>query len=255
MFEKFFSKPILSEDKPNYSTLDKLSGRDTTTPRNKYLYKHLKNSEKELLEGNRMELIEVVRNKIEDNQKTPLRSDLLEEMYIEFDLENFRNSQLIRLFLINNSLQTKDNLDNIGQQIEVDLKDEHEHGGIIVFDEKNQIIFKEVEQENISDKQYELPVSFRQGKNYIAEYHLHAIKEDCSEFNGPSTGGMALPDHGSDIENSRIQNIAHGSYHGVVITKLPGSKFNATYYSTVGKQKGKITKTAVCNIGDFEYSK
>ena len=122
----------------------------------------------------------------------------------------------------------------IGSLIREDLKNKKtEFGGLVIFSEENELIFKEYYPENLaSDFAYIHPYLNNELEASIAYFHLHAISESEMVNAGPS--GVS-----GDLTTSEIS-----SKDGIVITPIGNGMFNIDFYTPQG---------VVIDLGNYDY--
>ena len=143
----------------------------------------------------------------------------------------------------------------IGQLIRDDLNDPYsEHGGIIHY-ENGKIRFENLESLLKKENNIENNDRFRFppdcGKAF-AEYHLHAIKEDSSEYSFPS---VLLKDNNElvgDLLRAYDKINESGEYHAFIITPLGRGIFNIDSYSG-HLDKEENPRISVVDLGNYPY--
>jgi len=173
-------------------------------------------------------------------------------------------SQLLRVWIIMESLEKQEFVNHVGRLIEDNLKDPYtEHGGLVLFG-NDMLKLYNVESRFAKKKDirykgtYKMPFKASSIQN-IAKYHFHASKEDCSEYAGPSQG---FPLIGGDLASALCETILDNESHHVIATKLNGQRFNIDYFGceAVWNNNQKKGNTAeypqiVLDLGNYEYGK
>lgn len=164
-------------------------------------------------------------------------------------------NQLEKISRLVRGLSNYDLASSIGQHMEEDLRDEYsEHGGRII--EKSGNLVLEPVPSHFPEKDKRNNFLFRPSPEDLEApnlffYHFHAMQEDCSRFVGP--GYLYNPETGEvrgDLLQLRKGIERKGFADELVFTKLPGEKFNATYF---GGYREQSQVTMIINLGDWNY--
>lgn len=157
----------------------------------------------------------------------------------------------------------ENNRKEIGKLIREDLADPFsEHGGVVISNNgKYEFVSVNPLEEKVKNLEDNLSYSGEDWTKYIGaigEYHFHAIKEDSSEYAGPS--GSAQSDEeflNGDISDLIRANEVNSYRIECVITKMKGNKFNADIYFRDVKvgpldRKSNSKETTVLDLGVFD---
>lgn len=168
-------------------------------------------------------------------------------------IENMPTGQLIRAYLIMDALEDNEFISGIGKHLEKDIIDtSREYGGFVIFDDRNRPALNPVASAHTypDNHLYLMPEGAADSTPHIARYHMHASTTDCSENGGPSGGTLIIKS--GDIGNCYRRAMQFGEDHNLLITKLPGRKFNIDFYS--GEMRGNNVNITVLDLGNYKYS-
>ncbi len=169
--------------------------------------------------------------------------------------------QLVHVYLLLEAFGYEEFNRRAGELLEEDLKDHTtEHGGLILFEER-QLILHPLPSETVwSTKVAYCLLRDALQKPHIAIYHFHARTEDSSTYAGPSEGGSWFGRETSDLSICTLEAYLQGESHNLVITKLPGREFNADYYGAGVEWREKdydpndmIIPITVIDLGNYPY--
>jgi len=172
------------------------------------------------------------------------------------NIDLLMTTRLLRVSLILNSLEREEFRKYVGSLLEADLQDPFtEHGGYVLFDDEGRARLNPIESIHSSERDEGNNQSYGIGlsdllKNLpvsILGYHLHAEKEDNSEYAGPSA---------TDLGSAMKKAILLSESHGLVITKLAGREFNLDYYGWNHIEEGgrrKKRASVILDLGNYSY--
>ena len=219
-----------------------------------------------LIDNLRRTKVNIVCHKEKLERSIKKRLNELEHIYYgEIDnkpepLSRINNSGLARIYLLLEDLQKKNFLADIGEALERDAEDKYtEYGGYIIFGRRDLELFPITstlaylprEKNNFF---YKMPVwAFRYAN--IVHYHLHAVNnDDDSDSAGPSfnVNFHGVLGMGGDINYAIYRAKKEGKFHGAVITKLDGKRFNVDYFGCVKDRCGDL-EVDVIDLGNYEY--
>lgn len=151
--------------------------------------------------------------------------------------------QLLKLYVMLNSLENKEISNGIGELIRSDLRDDnHEHGGLVKL--KNlSLVFKNYPSDMEGNEVYNPPRDCQEEsyKGCFADYHLHAVSGEDTDYAGPSY---------VDLRSYTIEQIINEGYLGIVITKLKGKEFNIdVWFNDYTEEDSHI----IIDLGNYSY--
>jgi hypothetical protein len=171
--------------------------------------------------------------------------------------DEMSNAGLLRVYLMLRNLRNENFIRQLGIRVEEGFRDPFsEHGGLLILEKevlKSLPVKSEFADERnpenknhyqMSEEAYQIPHAMR--------YHIHALREDCSDAAWPSDGEEE-GDLFSCAEEIRYQ----GQSHCVVLSKLFGRRFNVDYYggiNTYPEDQGTEPRINVLDLGNYEYS-
>lgn len=168
----------------------------------------------------------------------------------------FRPLQRLRVSMLLDSLQNNRFVNQIGELVDLNLRYREELGevgGIITCHPQNGLAFHTKPSLSKRLDSFALNARVPIAEATFALFHLHALEEDSSRFAGPSVGSDGLwSEEPSDITTAVKEATQKGQFHGVVVTSLPGKRFNIDYY---GAQMGNfyVNVAAVSDLGNYKY--
>jgi hypothetical protein len=140
------------------------------------------------------------------------------------DLSGFTRPDLLKILLLLDELSRPETAALVARGLAEDLDDpERERGGFVRLGPGGQLVLDLQPPANagLRDDRLLLPPA---PADAVAEFHFHATDEDDSDYAGPSAGGP-----GSDLFRAARRRV-----DGLVLTSLPGGRFDADFYTSSG---------------------
>lgn len=163
------------------------------------------------------------------------------------DVLDAKPLQLLRCYILLGALQTRRTIEEIGELVELNPKDEKtEMGGIVNYNVNGQLKFNQFNSSTKEDLSYGHNKRNMMRNPHVALFHLHAVYDDCTNFAGPS-----YDEENGDIESAIDQAKEENEAHHVVITKLKGRNFNVDYYGA--EMQIFNPNVAVIDLGNYSY--
>jgi hypothetical protein len=163
---------------------------------------------------------------------------------IFYDVSELSLNQLQRVYLIIKSLEDSSFIQEIGKEIEEDVKDKYaEHGGIILFDKKR-VHLKSIESCLVKDTIYNGfygPSEESFFTSNLGSFHIHAEDYTEIDYAHPSSRDLITSYFSTHITNEA---------HDFLITSLRKGTFNLDYY---GGHKAENPITKILDLGNYNY--